>query len=73
MATSPNPGVSPHCYAFANRQLDTSDPASCNVPQYIQQAQLMKLVDADGVGYPVPTPHAISYANETASGNTAVN
>jgi hypothetical protein len=55
--------------AAQDRQLDTSDSYCCDVPQYIQQAQLMKLVHVDGVAV---TPPTVTTLTGTETSNTAV-
>lgn len=55
--------------AAQDRQLDTTDSYSCDVPQYIQQTQLMKLVHVDGVAV---TPPAVTTLTGTETENTAV-
>ena len=56
-------------HPYQDRQLDTSDSYSCDVPQSIQQAQLMKITYPDGT--PVPNP-AVTTLLANATENKAV-
>lgn len=62
-------------FAYQSRQLDTSDSYSCDVPQYIQQAQLMEPTMIDGTPAETvePTDLSAAFATGVNPYNRAVN